>query len=473
MHASVILGLLLCFAYSLVSFLNYLTIKKTEWVKKTKILGIYGLALSLITVLPPQGFAQYQILWSFVKYRDLVTRVISEWVPLWNYAAPFALYSCFTAIILFIFIFVLVKKKMFKKTVWLYPLLVLIPYGYLAIRNMYYGYFALSILFGWILSQINFNSVKKSIKITFSLGFILLLVFLGRWMMQDDLNNKQDFPDHAADFIQEENIQGNMFNQFGYGSYLEYRLYPEHKALVDEKDFFVTLPDYYNLQSSLSASPGYAASFISFLQKYDISYAVLFVKNDPSGQIFSNILINNPNWSLVFWDDNTEIFIKKDGKNSDLITKFGTKSISPFGDSPSKVGLEKQAYDEYVRMVKTQDSALSRTIMGYLLQKQGALSQAEEEFQKAIQLNNSYVSAYISLAMLRANQGQVQSAIDLFEKALKINPNQTEVYMYLGNLYESIHDTQSELDILNQGASHASDENQIQYFQQKIQTLSK
>jgi hypothetical protein len=42
-------------------------------------------------------------------------------------------------------------------------------------------------------------------------------------------------PVEAADFIERNRISGNMFNDYGYGGYLDWRLYPAHKTFIDSR----------------------------------------------------------------------------------------------------------------------------------------------------------------------------------------------------------------------------------------------
>lgn len=475
LHASIILNIFLFIAYIFVCILNFYKSKSKniDWLRKAKTLGLYVVAVFLVSVLPPQGFMQFKVLSQFVKYRELVVHSISEWAPLWNYSVPFEIYFASAVIVVFAFIFIILRKKLFSNSFCTFPVLIFIPYGFLAIRNMYYGFLAMSILLAYTISQINFRQVGKFVKIIFAALFVIALIVLANWAIQDDLNNKQEFPEQAANFVKKEDIQGQTFNQFGYGSFLEYRLYPPRKAFIDEKDFFVTIPDYYYLQSSISLSPNYRDLFISYLNKHNISNVILVVKNDTSGQIWSRILMDSPNWTLVFWDDVSEIFIKNDGQNRNILENFSAKAVDPFGETPYKIGSEKQALDEYQRMNKTQDSALSHTAIGYLLEKEEKLSEAGEEFEKALQLNKYHLPAIINLGLLKAKQGKFQQAIDLFRKALKVNSAQMEIYVYLADLYGAIGDSQSRSEILNQAISRSTDENQIQFFRQKLQPSSK
>jgi|GEM_PF-5844678 len=62
-------------------------------------------------------------------------------------------------------------------------------------------------------------------------------------------------------------------------------------------------------------------------------------------------------------------------------------------------------------------------------------------FQKCLSYNNSYVNAYIGLALIKENEKEYNSALQYYEKALKIDSLNIEVLTNLGYLYTSIGDT--------------------------------
>jgi tetratricopeptide (TPR) repeat protein len=486
LHPSVIFSPFFCFAYFVVCLVYSYSNKKEEskWLKKARTLGLYVLGTGIVSVLPPQGFMQYQDLLLPLQYRDLTTHFIVEWQPLMAFLPEFIFYSGLVCITLCAFFFVIIKKKSITQAAWLLPLLFFIFYGYTAFRNTYYGYLTLIVLIGWLIAQLHFRHISNSVKILFWIG-VLAVFGYEAWKVPQLLKaNAMEYPDNAADFISEQNIQGNMFNQFNYGGFLEYRLYPTHKVFIDGRaDVFLCCeePDYFYLQNTLLgiqmnnttlSNTDAPRLLTSFFEKYHITYVVLVMqKDDQFSQIISNILINDPKWNIVFWDDRSELFVKNDGKNTKLLTRFGANAVDPFGDAPVKKGLEQQAYNEYLRMVKTQDSAISRTQIGFGLELQLKQVEAAQQFERAIQLNKSYALAYAGLASVRAFQGQPQTAIELYKKAISLDPNLTIIYLRLAQLYYALHDTQNTRDILNQGITHATNDADRQFFQKKLQSL--
>jgi tetratricopeptide (TPR) repeat protein len=72
------------------------------------------------------------------------------------------------------------------------------------------------------------------------------------------------------------------------------------------------------------------------------------------------------------------------------------------------------------------------TQQGWNLWKQRKLTEAEEAFKKAIELNPNSENAYQGLGWAQLNQGKTLNATDSFEKCIAINPNNSAALNGLG-----------------------------------------
>jgi tetratricopeptide (TPR) repeat protein len=83
--------------------------------------------------------------------------------------------------------------------------------------------------------------------------------------------------------------------------------------------------------------------------------------------------------------------------------------------------------------------------LGWLYQKQGRISEAEELFKKAIADNLKSYQAFIGLGMFYRQQGRFAEAEELFKKAIALNPeddwNKERGYRALASLYREMHKT--------------------------------
>jgi tetratricopeptide (TPR) repeat protein len=473
-HGSVILSPLICLAYFIVSIFNSYIHRQeeTSWLKKAKVIGLYALGVSIVSILPPQGFAPYQHLLSLLYSRAVDSRFVSEWRPLYLTPGNFLFYTFVVSIPFLIFLYVVIKKKTALRLTWFIPLIVFILSGYSALRNTYYGYIAITIIIGWLLTQTNFLHFKRIKRIMFCTCIVAVFGFLMWAMFTRSKTSAITYPENAANFIQREHIAGNMFNQYAYGGYLEYRLYPRQKVLIDGRVLLCCeLHDYYPLTTNISLpNSDYAVLLNQFFDKHHISFALLNIdKDDLVGAKISSVILNNPQWSLVFWDDTSEIFIKNDGENTKILTKFTAKAAEPFESLGYIKDQMDNAYHEYEQMTYIQDSALTRNMMGNILFNQKKIDQAGEQYVKAIHLNASYANAYYNLAQVKMIKGEYPEAIDLLKQALAMKPTEGLIYIQLSKTYLAVNDKVNAIGILQQALSHAVTDEQRQIFNELIQ----
>lgn len=438
LHGSIFLDVALFGAYASLSLINYFIDKKKEWIEKFKTLTIYTVVTTVLTILPPLGFTQYQLLWRFFLERNTISRFIDEWTPLSNNPFIFFLVTITFLVSLLTFIFINFKHKSFKKSLWILPLLAFPLAAYAASRNVYLAYITFTIMLGGGLSQLNLKQLSRPVKWLFW-SAIILLTILGVWLLYlKRIPQRMYFPVYATQFIQQTHLKGNMFNEYGAGGYLLYHLYPEQKIFYDGRtDVYLCceMPDTLTLALRKNLSDNdYQKVVYALFDKYKISYAILRAEKNSVVRKIARILQNDPNWSLVFWDDDSQLFIKKDGKNDEIIKEFGTIAATPYNQNPFKTGTKATALQEYQRMIQVIDSAKSRNAIGYILLSQGKINEAKIEFEKAIALDLSDESPYMNLAEIAAHDNNPNLAIEYYTKAKELAPDRGLIYIRLGQL---------------------------------------
>jgi len=139
------------------------------------------------------------------------------------------------------------------------------------------------------------------------IGFLSGAIFVNK----NKINlNTEARAENAVNFLIENNIQGNMFNNFDVGGYLIYRLYPEVKVFVDNRpeaypvSFFGDI--YKPMQSEKKLWEKYST-------EYDFDF-IFFEHSDmtPWARSFLDRIPNDKNWKQVYYDDNEVIFVKND-----------------------------------------------------------------------------------------------------------------------------------------------------------------
>jgi hypothetical protein len=136
---------------------------------------------------------------------------------------------------------------------------------------------------------------------------------------------KADFlsaaPEGAADFLGKLPVKGNMLNDYGFGGYLIWRLYPEKKVFIDGRTLEA---DVYNEYQTVTLTKRHQPqSWEDIIKKHDISYVVV----PPLlyyGQIYPLVekLYDSTEWELIYKDNVSLVFLKNDSRNISLVKRY-------------------------------------------------------------------------------------------------------------------------------------------------------
>jgi hypothetical protein len=92
-----------------------------------------------------------------------------------------------------------------------------------------------------------------------------------------------------------------MFNSFGWGGYLIYRLWPDYKVFMDGQLFYgETLTRQH--QQVLNADPGWE----DVIRQYNICWLLV-----PVDATIAKVLQKDPAWTLLYQDRTAVIFRKR------------------------------------------------------------------------------------------------------------------------------------------------------------------
>lgn len=164
---------------------------------------------------------------------------------------------------------------------------------------------------------------------------IVLSLAAGIYFSFDELGNlrnaKSDiwinpalYPAGAADFIEKNDLKGNMYNHYNWGGYLIWRLAPERQVFIDGRSLDETS---YALATRINdADPGDGLPvqwWEAALESYGVRY-VLIPLFQPSGRTLPLLgaLIRSSEWVPVFFQQNSMIFVKKSPENSGVLRKY-------------------------------------------------------------------------------------------------------------------------------------------------------
>lgn len=135
--------------------------------------------------------------------------------------------------------------------------------------------------------------------IILSVGFFAYSHAKGRQVYQF---NPQVFPVQAVDWLEKNPIEGNMFNEFNWGGYLLYRLWPHDLVFVDSQSDFYGEPLMRDYETILLAKNNWR----DLLEKYQINWAII-----PANSPLAIQLKQEGNWTTLYEDPTAVIFQRK------------------------------------------------------------------------------------------------------------------------------------------------------------------
>ncbi len=114
--------------------------------------------------------------------------------------------------------------------------------------------------------------------------------------------NRQVFPVDAADWLEQNPLEGNMFNDFNWGGYLLYRTWPRDLVFVDSQSDFYGEPLMREYETILLATNDWRA----LLEKYDVEWIIV----SPQSPLAQN-LESDPGWAIRYQDPVAIIIARK------------------------------------------------------------------------------------------------------------------------------------------------------------------
>jgi tetratricopeptide (TPR) repeat protein len=245
--------------------------------------------------------------------------------------------------------------------------------------------------------------------------------------------NESFYPKKAVDFILENDIPGNMFNDFNSGAYLIGRSYPKRKVFIDGRTEFYG-PDFF--KEYMDAIKRDVSSFESIVHKYNIT-SVLMSMAVSSMPDLVGYIYRNPEWQLIYLDESAVIFLKDIPENRELIKKH---KIDLNKYTVPKVDLKELR----LRSVYPSPYIKRASVFDLFHEDELVMSECKEALR--IMPNCAQGFYFIGKAYMR--QGSYQEALENLRSSLLFTPNSVEALMNLGICYQELKDPKIAIDAL-------------------------
>jgi len=224
----------------------------------------------------------------------------------------------------------------------------------------------------------------------------------------------RNFPHKAVDFLVDNHIKGNFFNDFNSGAYLLGNTHPDIKVFMDGRTevyggrFFKEYRDIWE--------NGNMDLFELYVKDFQITGALLNSARQFIPKKIINYLFKSEDWILVYFDYDAVIFLKDVEKNREIINKF-TVDLSKWKVKKLnlyKIGAARTLpYQPYFR--------------AYTLDSLGFTDSAIEEAEQALKIEPAYGDPYHLIGKIYAHRKEFKKAFEYFRTAAVIAPHSSEV----------------------------------------------
>ncbi|MEW5895601.1 MAG: tetratricopeptide repeat protein [Candidatus Omnitrophota bacterium] len=235
--------------------------------------------------------------------------------------------------------------------------------------------------------------------------------------------SQRNFPDKAVDFLVENGIRGNMFNEFNSGAYVVGRCFPDIKVYIDGRTE-VYGPEFFKHYLKIVHDQDVNV-FKEELRKYDISIILINTVRGEGPENILKFLKENDEWKLVYLNYDGLIFLKNEEKFRDVIVKH---EIDP--EQWIVHGL-----DEY-RLGSRKVVPYYHINRAYSLEALGYPDAAVAEARAALDIYPGYPEAFALIAQVHAERNETEEAFHYFRLALTYNSSSREIRTNLAKMYE-------------------------------------
>jgi tetratricopeptide (TPR) repeat protein len=257
------------------------------------------------------------------------------------------------------------------------------------------------------------------------------------------------FPERAADFIDRQDLPGEIFNTYDEGGYVTWELGPKRLDYLDGRDTLFGLQRV-NRERQLLQSDSDSAAWQQEADQYHINTILLSRGNGIEHGRLKD-LCNAHTWRPVYLDNVSAVFVRRTAQTARLIQQFPMNcTTAPF--SPAEEGSDRSSQflaafnaaavlnalgRNYEALAASERaSALFPGDANAHLERAAALaaldrrSEAEQEFFRAIALSPSEFT-WSALADLYVKEERTTDAIAAIKKAAELQASPAETYVAL------------------------------------------
>ena len=249
------------------------------------------------------------------------------------------------------------------------------------------------------------------------------------------------FPERAAEFIQREDLPGEIFNTYIDGGYLAWKLGPKYRDYIDGRAIPFG-PEAFLHQAELLQSSPDSALWQQEADRYHINTIIIPLNRFESVLGRLRIFCNSIDWRPVYLDEISGVFVRRKPETEDLIQRSqvdcataslpvgplvssGAGRFNQWADAASvlaALGRNSEALSaaDKARLIFP-DSSFVPWLRGNVFYAEGSRSEAEREYLAAVSAEPSVPLFWFSLATLYKQEGRILETIHAQREAIQLS----------------------------------------------------
>jgi tetratricopeptide (TPR) repeat protein len=285
------------------------------------------------------------------------------------------------------------------------------------------------------LAQLRWRMQKR--KWTFAIPLLILVVFsathvryLVNWKRLG-LGVWNNYPEMTVNFLKEHNVQGKIFNDYNFGGYLIWHLWPGIPVFIDGRTPTIYDQDFFWVYTSArqkkdiwkKVTERYGIDIVLIQDDRDIGYAHIF-----------HWLDDDDAWMLVAFDDVSNLYIKRASKFAELTKQYGFHYLRPGlitmeyakqwkSNKRFLLGLERELNLACQRFPHNFYPFYYLGIYHKIYETKEHFLESEKAFQKAIANSPQLPQGYYELGFVLMKLAQYDEAIKALKTAMSLSPN--------------------------------------------------
>jgi tetratricopeptide (TPR) repeat protein len=250
-----------------------------------------------------------------------------------------------------------------------------------------------------------------------------------------------NYPRLTVNFLKEHNVRGNIFNDYNFGGYLIYHLWPNIPLFIDGRT--PTIYDQNFLWLYFSAQHKKEV-WKKLVDQYGVEIVLIEDNREHGYSSLFYWLDEDRKWMLVAFDDVSCLYIKRVPRFEGLTKRYGFRYLRP-ALITMEYAKQWKGNKKYLQELEGElNSACQRFpndfypfyYLGIYYEIHGTrnnLLESEKAMRKAIANRPDLSRGYYELGFILMKLERYDEAVETLKKAIKLQPNlPVDAYYYLG-----------------------------------------